>query len=158
MSESETNAGSSIEQSKQFIEVESVPFSKVERGSQFLVYTKIDNEPIEEQVEPNYKIEVIGIRKGGLRVQVVHKINNEYEEFIARTPGGYRAALSDDKREALRKGRLPYELGITPGIIQQANSTVDNCLYFENLKDLLTGEKISKSRRTSVIVKILFKQ
>ncbi|MBU2634869.1 hypothetical protein KJ841_00135 [Patescibacteria group bacterium] len=80
-----------------------------------------------------FEILVTGKRKNGLFV----KVNTKKEEFTARMPGGFT-----------------MHEGLTPGVIRVAEVDKQNCLYFENLKDAETGEKISSKMRTRAIKSI----
>lgn len=83
---------------------------------------------IVETGSSRFEILVTGKRKDGLCVSV----KTEKEEFTARIPGGF----------------IMYH-GVTPRVIR-----VEDCLYFENLKNAETDEKISSKMRTESIKSI----
>ena len=116
-------------------EVKEIDFANLKRGDKLTIETLL-GKTIEK-----FKITITGKGKEGLAVNVRKKYGEEEEEFTARMPGGFT---------------MHKEEGLTPGIIKIENEEEKNCLYFENLKDAKTKEKISSSMRTTPIKKIIF--
>ena len=114
-------------------EVKEVNFADLKRGDKLIVENLLG-----KNTERN-EITITGIRKDGLRVIVKEECGNDKEEYTARMPGGF----------------TKFTVGITPGIMKVRNEKEENCLYFENLKDIKTGERLSASHRSTPIEKII---
>jgi len=116
-------------------EVNKISFTELKRGDRFLVETLLG------QTIDSYDITITGKRKAGLLVSVRKVFGKEVEEFTAMMPGGF----------VMITGNLtPY--------IKIATEKEQSCLFFRNIKDTKTKEKICSSMRTTPIQKIaLFK-
>lgn len=135
---------------ERYKEVSVLPFDQVKRGSEILVFTGRTLDEVKEA--PNYRIEVVGIRKNGLLVRVSPAFQGMGGDFTARMPGSFRGIYPDVSRNSLN-----YVPGVNSGVLEVADEKVASMLHFENLKDL-DGERRSKSSTTSPIRKILFKR
>jgi len=125
-----------ISQEKLEQEIKEINFADLEIGDKLIIETSLEKE-IEK-----FEITVIGKRKDGLLVSVKGERGQEQpEEFLARMPGGFT---------------MHQEEGLTPGILKAETEAEKNCLYFENLKNPETQEKISSSRRTTPVKRIVF--
>jgi len=111
-------------------EVKKVNLANLKRGDRLSVETLLG-----ETIE-SFEIIITGKRKDGLRVNVKSKCGEEKKDFTARMPGGFT-----------------MNRGLT-GCIKTESDGEQNCLFFENLKDAKTKEKISSSMRTTPIQKI----
>jgi hypothetical protein len=117
---------------KEGVEMKEVDFNALEKGDKLVVEIL----PGETDVS-RYEIVVDGKTKHALRVSAKSESKDETKEFAARMLGG-----------------LTREKGTTPGLIKISGKEEDNCLYFENLKDVKTKERICRARRTAPIGKI----
>lgn len=133
-------------------EVTELTFDQVKRGSEILVFTGNNSEGIKEG--PDYKIQVIGIRKNGLLVKVESATSGILpHDFTARISGSLKGAYPNTP--AWNDTRNPG--GIAEKELRVADSEVAYNLYMESLKDL-EGNRLSTSLSTAPIRKLLFKQ
>jgi hypothetical protein len=112
-------------------EVNKISFTELEKGDRFLVETLLG------QTVQMFDITVTGKRKTGLLVKVKKILGEKIEEFTARMPGGF----------TMHGKRLTDYLKVE-------SQEEKNCLFFENIKDPKTDEKICSTMRTTPILKI----
>jgi hypothetical protein len=115
-------------------EVKEVSFTNLKRGDKLSVETVLG------ETTKTFEITIIGKRKDGLRVIVRSDFGGKIEEFTARMPGGITMN---------KNGLTKY--------LKAESAKEKNCLFFENLKDTKTEEKIGSAMRITPIKKIVLR-
>ncbi len=116
-------------------EVKEISFVDLNRGDRLLVETLLGS-----TIE-TFDIIITGKRKDGLWVSVKKTLGSETEEFTAVFPGVLTKVTGD----------------LTP-CVKIATQDEVNCLFFKNLKDIRTHERICSTMTTTPIRKVtLFK-
>jgi len=116
-------------------EIKEISFAELERGDKLSVETLLG------KTINKFEIFITGKRKDGLRVIVRSEYGKETEEFTARMPGGITM----------------HRDGLT-GYLKVEDGKEKNCLFFKNIKDVKTKERIISSIRTTPIQKIVLKK
>lgn len=116
-------------------EIKEINFADLKKSDILIIET------LRGEIIAKFEITVIGKRKDGLLVSVKEECGKEQEEFTARMPGGFT---------------MHREEGLTPEILKVETEKEKSCLYFENLRNPKTKERISSSMRTTPVKKIVF--
>lgn len=144
-----------------FVEVEMVSFSQLKKGNQIQVTSGTSLVP---DADSFYLIEILGVRKKGLRVKVTdpHPLSPERSEFTAMIPGVIAQIKQTSNRQKLMAAYptgTPLPLAPIPGTISISpqQGEVDFSLLFRQIKYLHSPEK-GGYMSTGPIQKIRLKQ
>lgn len=122
-----------LEHEQQYQEVQELDINTLKRGDK-LMLEMVDrrDETGQQEKWATLTIDVTGVRKDGLRVNVV-KMGREYEEFKARLRGGMSSP-------AKPPGHYKYAFVETPGVIKASTTDEVTAILFSNRKYLASSD------------------